>query len=52
MLVTVQGRAESADFIAAMRAGRGARRFGNIVPGCGLVLEKVSYDPEPEWVGM
>ncbi|MBA3936598.1 MAG: tRNA pseudouridine synthase A [Planctomycetes bacterium] len=50
MVHVAQGRAECADFIAAMQAGRGARRFGNIVPGHGLALECVSYDPEPEWV--
>ncbi len=52
MVFVAQGRAECADFIAAMQAGRSARRFGNIVPGGGLVLEQVSYDPEPAWVAV
>jgi tRNA pseudouridine38-40 synthase len=50
MVFVAQGRAGIADFAAAMRHGRGARRLGNIAPGNALLLERTRYEPEPDWV--
>jgi tRNA pseudouridine38-40 synthase len=52
MLAVAQGRFAVADFAAAVAAGRGARRLGNVAPGHALVLERVGYEREPAWVRM
>ncbi len=49
MVHVAQGRASLDDFAAAMAAGWGARRFANIAPGAGLLLEGVRYANEPAW---
>jgi tRNA pseudouridine38-40 synthase len=49
MVHVAQGRASLDDFAAAISAGWGARRFANIVPGAGLLLESVRYRNEPPW---
>jgi tRNA pseudouridine38-40 synthase len=49
MVFVAQGRRTVADFHAAIHAGRDAVRVGNIAPPTGLVLARVTYDPEPEW---
>jgi tRNA pseudouridine38-40 synthase len=50
MVFLAQGNATIADFTAAMAAGRGTRRLGNIAPPTGLCLVETRFDPEPEWV--
>lgn len=52
MIHVAQGRATMDDFVACIKTGWGARRFANMAPGHGLMLEQVRYDPEPEWVTM
>jgi tRNA pseudouridine38-40 synthase len=49
MVHVAQGRASLDDFAAAMAAGWGARRFANMAPGAGLLLEHVRYADEPAW---
>jgi tRNA pseudouridine38-40 synthase len=50
MIHVAQGRVTIDDFKASLRDGRGARRIANMAPSCGLMLENVSYRPEPDWV--
>jgi tRNA pseudouridine38-40 synthase len=50
MVKVAQGRATHDAFLACLRGGWGARRVANLAPGCGLFLERVRYDPEPDWV--
>jgi tRNA pseudouridine38-40 synthase len=49
MVHVAQGRAGLDDFAGAVAAGWGARRFANIAPGAGLLLESVRYANEPAW---
>lgn len=49
MVLVAIGRATIAEFTAAIAAGRAAKRLGNIAPAAGLLLEQVSYQPEPAW---
>jgi tRNA pseudouridine38-40 synthase len=52
MIHVAQGRASMDDFISCIETGWGARRFANMAPGHGLMLEQVRYEPEPAWVVM
>ncbi len=49
MLAVAQGRRSLEQFADVVSGGRQAERLGNIAPAHGLVLERVSYLPEPEW---
>ena len=49
MVFVAQGRRSVADFHAVIGAGRAAVKVGNIAPPDGLVLARVSYEPEPDW---
>ncbi len=50
MLFVAQGRATKDDFCAATAQGRNAQRIGNIAPAAGLVLQTITYDPQPTWI--
>ena len=45
-----QGRRSPADFTALVAGDTTVRRLGNIAPPEGLMLERVTYDPEPAWI--
>ncbi len=49
MVHVAQGRRTMVDF-ARLVAGEEVRRMGNLAPPEGLVLERVAYSPEPEWL--
>lgn len=49
MVHVAQGRRAMQDFTALV-AGQTVRRMGNLAPPDGLVLERVGYSPEPQWV--
>jgi len=49
MLHIGQGRRPVSLFAEIIGCGREGPRCGNVAPAKGLLLEKVSYDPEPEW---
>jgi tRNA pseudouridine38-40 synthase len=50
MVHVAQGRRPVSDFAALVAGDTTVRRLGNIAPPEGLVLERVTYDPEPEWI--
>lgn len=50
MVFVAQTRATLADFRSAIAKGRGATRLGNLAPAEGLVLERMTFAPEPAWV--
>ncbi len=50
MVHVAQGRRPVADFAALVSGDGTVRRLGNLAPPQGLRLERVAYDPEPEWV--
>jgi tRNA pseudouridine38-40 synthase len=49
MLHIARGAATVEDFRARIGAGWDVPRIGNMAPPEGLVLERVTYDPEPAW---
>ena len=50
MVHVAQGRRSPADFAALVAGDTTVRRLGNIAPPEGLMLERVTYDPEPAWI--
>jgi len=52
MLAVASGSETEARFDRAMHGGRGFEpRVGDIAPASGLCLERVAFDPEPDWTG-
>jgi tRNA pseudouridine38-40 synthase len=49
MIYVAKGRRPLDAFAEAVSRGRAAERLGNIAPAHGLVLERVAFDPEPDW---
>lgn len=49
MVHIAQARREPREFAALVAGDASIRRLGNIAPPDGLVLEQVTYDPEPDW---
>ena len=50
MIHVAQNHREAEEFTAIVNGDATIRRLGNIAPPDGLVLEKVTYDPEPDWL--
>jgi tRNA pseudouridine38-40 synthase len=50
MIHVAKGRKPMSTFAATIAGGRAAERIGNIAPAKGLVLERVAYEPEPDWL--
>ncbi len=49
MVHLAQGRRDLAEFSALIAGDTSIKRLGNIAPPAGLMLERVTYDPEPPW---
>ena len=50
MIHVAQNHRETDEFTAIVNGDASVRRLGNIAPPEGLVLEQVTYDPEPDWL--
>lgn len=50
MIHVAQNHRGADEFAAIVNGDTTIRRLGNIAPPDGLILERVTYDPEPDWL--